>query len=212
MRKATSRKTVAGKRNSVIVVLLRQPRMQVPTEMRSDPFWEFGSFGLTGCHQRNLLHPKNVDKLAGARLAFVQGGAQGFRLVYLTEPVVAHPFSDRTEVLWKPGRMPFRYTDAPVVVDGDGGSDMPAVAEFISSVNRNGWMGKFASKFRTRCEPLSERMAKQLVAAYERRLRRGRSVLAQAYEEALPVAPPLVDNRRRRTYRDLLAKARSRAA
>ena len=37
----------------VILVLLRQPSSAV-TERRDDPFWEFGSFGCTGCHGRNL--------------------------------------------------------------------------------------------------------------------------------------------------------------
>jgi hypothetical protein len=42
--------------NQVFVVMLRRPRKN---DRRSDPFWEFGSFGCTGCHGKNLLHPKN---------------------------------------------------------------------------------------------------------------------------------------------------------
>ncbi len=57
------------KRERVFVVMLRQPRRADSNEMRTDPFWEFGSFGLTGCHQRNLLHPKRAGELSGARLA-----------------------------------------------------------------------------------------------------------------------------------------------
>jgi len=195
--------------SSVLVVLLRQPRMNVPTEMRSDPFWEFGSFGLTGCHQRNLLHPKNASLLNGSRLAFVQGGKQGFRLVYLTEPVHADAYSDRTEVLWKPGSMPFRYSDAPIVLDSDGRSDIAGMAEFVSSVKRNGWMGKFASKFRSRCQPLPEPIAEGFMAAFEARRREGPGLRALTYLEALPVVPPLVDRNRRQTYRQLKEKARA---
>jgi hypothetical protein len=51
--------------------MLRRPRKDDP---RTDPFWEFGSFGCTGCHGNNLLHPKNCQIRNGDRLAFVQGG------------------------------------------------------------------------------------------------------------------------------------------
>jgi hypothetical protein len=50
---------ITKNKHKVVVVLLRQPRKDI-SEMRTDPFWEFGSFGLTGCHQRNLLHPKKA--------------------------------------------------------------------------------------------------------------------------------------------------------
>ncbi|MBK9033452.1 MAG: hypothetical protein IPL61_19670 [Myxococcales bacterium] len=66
----------------VIIVVLRQPRSD--EDARTDPFFEFGSFGLTGCHAANLLHDEAAD---GARLAFAQGGPLGFRLVTLTPPV-----------------------------------------------------------------------------------------------------------------------------
>lgn len=38
----------------IFIVHLRQPSNNAD-EKRSDPFWEFGSFGLTGCHCKNLL-------------------------------------------------------------------------------------------------------------------------------------------------------------
>lgn len=66
----------------VIMVTLRRPNLSVPGEMRTDPLWEFGSFGLTGCHKRNLMNPRNVDILDGARLAFAQGGEDGFKLFF----------------------------------------------------------------------------------------------------------------------------------
>ena len=61
----------------VIIVMLRRPRKNDP---RKDPFFEYGSFGLTGCHRTNLLANKAA---AGCRLAFAQGGPSGFRLVML---------------------------------------------------------------------------------------------------------------------------------
>lgn len=195
----------------VIVVMLRQPRMHQPTEMRSDPFWEYGSFGLTGCHQRNLMHPKKAHLLEGARLAFVQGGEGGQRLVYLTPPVHAIPYSDRTEVKWETGEMPFRYTDAPIVLNSDGFSDVTGLIEMIADCKRHSWMGRFASKFRTRREPLPEPVAQAMVEAYEAmRSKAGSKVLARRYEEALPVKPPKVDRARRKTYTGLLVQARFR--
>ena len=55
------------------IVMLRRPRKD-GKEMRSDPFWEFGSFGITGCHANNIMHPKRCKELEGTRLAFAQGG------------------------------------------------------------------------------------------------------------------------------------------
>ena len=56
----------------VIIVMLRQPRLNDPNEMRTDPLWEFGSFGCTGCHRRSLMNPKKLTELNGTRFAFAQ--------------------------------------------------------------------------------------------------------------------------------------------
>ncbi len=190
----------------VVIVLLRRPktRRQNPHEKRSDPFWEFGSFGVTGCHQRNLMHPKNCKDLEGKRLAFVQGGSDGFKLVYLTPPVKMVPYSDRSEARWSRPGMPFRYDSAPLVVDSSGKSDIPAILAMISGVNRNGWEGRFASKFRTRKDPLPEEVADELGAVYQSRRRAAN--LATSYNQALPWDPPVVDTNRKDTYERRLAK------
>jgi hypothetical protein len=177
-------------------------------EMRSDPFWEFGSFGLTGCHQRNLMHPAKAHLLNGARLAFVQGGVHGARLVYLTPPVQAIPMADRTEVKWQVGEMPFTYGAAPVVLDGEGYSDIPTLRNFVEKVRRHSWPGKFASAFRTRREPLTEEIASEMIRVYEgRRQSVKQADLATTYEQALPVNPPCIDRSRRKTYRRLHSEA-----
>jgi len=199
----------------VIVVLLRQPRLAVSTEMRSDPFWEFASFGSTGCHNRNLMHPGKAHLLEGVRLAFAQGGEAGFKLVYVTPPIDrVRPYADGTEVRWDPPAMPFRYDSAPVLIDPDGRSDIPELARFVREVNRNGWLGKFASKFRSRREQLPAGIARRLLQVYNRRLsvavRTGRG-LAATYEQALPVNPPLVDRNRRLTYSGLVSKVEQSA-
>jgi len=109
----------------VIIVHLRRPKSksQRPAEMRSDPFWEFGSFGITKCHVQNLMHRDNADELRNARLAFAQGGKQGTRLVYLTPPVKIVTHNDRLEATWTPHTMPFRYCDAPLLVSNTNKSD-----------------------------------------------------------------------------------------
>ena len=72
--------------SGVIIVVLRQP-YNYPNEKRSDPFWEFGSFGSTKCHYTNLMNPKKAHELEKKRFAFAQGGHEGFKLVYLTPPL-----------------------------------------------------------------------------------------------------------------------------
>src|ERR1022692_741575 len=86
--------------SSVIIVHLRRPGSR--NDKRSDPFWEFGSFGITGCHERNLLSLRNAEKLDGVRLAFAQGGPKGTRLVHLTPPVKIIPHQHYIEAQWSP--------------------------------------------------------------------------------------------------------------
>jgi hypothetical protein len=94
----------------VIIVHLRCPRND-PDESRDDPFWEFGSFGCTGCHSSNLMHLARIHHVEGARFTFAQGGQEGFRLVKLTPPVTVVEHRDRSEVRWEPVSMPFRYIE-----------------------------------------------------------------------------------------------------
>ena len=47
---------------NVFFVHLRRPNRSDPDEQRDDPFYEFGSFGCTGCHGRTsctLAVPKS---------------------------------------------------------------------------------------------------------------------------------------------------------
>jgi hypothetical protein len=105
--------------NQTFIVILRRPGKGDP---RTDPFWEFGSFGCTGCHSKNLLHPKNCQIRSGDRLAFVQGGHLGFRLLLLTPPVerIDHAGDSPrgvVELRWRPPRKPFRYNRAPSIFE-----------------------------------------------------------------------------------------------
>jgi hypothetical protein len=200
---------MTSKTPTVVVALLRQPRSHDMNEMRSDPFWEFGSFGLTGCHKTNLMHPRRIGELAGARVAFVQGGDAGFKLVYLTPPVTPTPYADRSQINWQPDpAMPFRYERAPVVIAPDGRTDLPLLLPIFKDVRRSGWMGRFASKFRTRREPLSPAQARQMIdvwTSWNGAADPGH--FAHIYTDALPYSPPKTDFGRRETYDRLLARA-----
>jgi len=140
----------------VFVVHLRRPKRSDPNESRSDPFFEFGSFGCTGCHGHNLMNPKHAEELRGARLAFAQGGHRGFRLVYLTPRIRIVEWGDRLEARWKPGEMPFVYEKAPVLVaNGRVTSDFPLIEEHVNHTARLSIVGGFSSRFRARTKPLA---------------------------------------------------------
>jgi len=191
----------------VIIVHLRRPT-GAQSEMRSDPFWEFGSFGITGCHSKNLMNDKKADKLNGARLAFAQGGRQGTRLVYVTPPVRIVKHRDhRIEALWTPHPMPFRYDSAPVLASNTGPSHFPQLAASIKAGRRTK-EGQFASCFRSRTGCIADGLARELVRVYEEKRKVAqRSDIARSYKDALPWDPPQVDPDRERTYTRFLSEA-----
>ena len=193
----------------VVLVHLRRPVMGNPEEMRTDPFWEFGSFGCTGCHRRNLMHPDRLDEMAGCRLAFAQGGPLGFRLVHLTPPVEVVRGRRANELRWSSVEMPFRYAAAPLLVSNDGASDVPSLKRLIADVDRGTWEARLSSKFRTRRQPLPGLVATELARVYERRRAAASDdEIAQGYEDALPRHPPCVDSNRARTYAGLSGRSR----
>ena len=120
----------------VVVVHLRRPHLSNPEEMRSDPFWEFGSFGLTGCHSKNLMNPKKSSELNGVRFAFAQGGELGMRLVYLSPPVKIARHGGLCEATWQPHEMPFKYSAAPVLIDHAGQTGFPLLKRFLKLTDR----------------------------------------------------------------------------
>src|SRR6516165_3609445 len=138
----------------VVLVMLRQPRSDNPNEMRTDPLWEFGSFGCTGCHRTNLMNPRKLSKLNEARLAFAQNGPYGVKLVHVTPPVRLISHGSFGEAKWSPAEMPLSYDTAPTLVNNHGFSDIPNLLEMISGVHRGSPVAKFASKFRSRRLPL----------------------------------------------------------
>jgi hypothetical protein len=193
----------------VFVVVLRRP-WSTRDEMRSDPFWEFGSFGITGCHARNLMNSRKSERLEGARLAFAQGGKDGTRLVYLTPPIHVVSHGDCIEATWSPHEKPFRYREAPLLAHNRSASDFPTLAAALSRGKRSTIEGQFASQFRSRTTPLETLVAEELISVYNKqRKRAAKAKLADCYADALPKAPPVVDRNRRQTYKSLLDEARA---
>jgi hypothetical protein len=194
--------------SKVVIVHLRRPKMKKPGEKRSDPFFEFGSFGCTTCHSRNLLNPKRDAEVEGLRLAFAQGGSRGFRLVFLTPPITVKRWKDCLEARWEPHDMPFRYEDAPVLAWNRGGqSDFRGVKRMLRSTRRSTLEARFCSCFRTRARPLDPALSREIVRIYEKKRAAAKEdSIATYYWEALPDSPPCKDINRRQTYKEKLAE------
>lgn len=189
------------KHPSVIVVCLRQP-LRDASERRDDPFWEVGSFGCTGCHSKNLMNTKRASELIGQRLAFVQGGPLGFRLICVTGEIEAINYlGDIIEVRWR-SEMPLAYARAPVVVDNQGRSDLPLLKKETDLVRRSTPMAKFASAFRTRRVPVAGEIGLAIVKTYAT-FRRKQENIASTYADAMPWPPPLIEADRLKRYRTL---------
>ena len=192
----------------VAIVLLRRPKMSNKNEMRTDPFWEFGSFGCTGCHWSNLMNLKRADELRGVRFGFAQGGPTGIRLVKLTPPVSVIEHQARAEVKWTPGKMPFRYDEAPVLIDNTGNTDFPALSAMLKGVRCSSPVACFSSKFRSRRTMLPDEVAQELVtrwAQFEEEA--DDAMIATNYADALPYMPPCPDQDRKATYARMLSEA-----
>jgi len=102
--------------------------------------------------------------------------------------------------------MPIRYDAAPLLIDNKGQTDVPSLKKMIERVNRKTWCAKFSSNFRSRKQPLGYDIAVEIKEVYRERSRRGISVIAKDYVEALPYPPPAVDDERETTYQSYLSK------
>jgi hypothetical protein len=187
----------------VIIVHLRRPGT---SDMRSDPFWEFGSFGITGCHSNNLMAPRNAAKLKGVRLAFAQGGREGTKLVYLSPPVEIVAHADRLEAKW-PHEKPFRYDEAPILVSNRALSDFSQLDDSLKGARKTR-EAQFSSCFRSKTTCLEVHLAKEIIKVYTRlRNRAPASAFASCYSDALPFQQA-VDTHRQQTYREKLKEVR----
>lgn len=198
----------------VILVMLRQPHRSNPNEMRTDPLWEFGSFGCTRCHRKNLMNPKRLAELNGACFGFAQNGPLGIKLVHVTPPVKVQHHGSFGEAKWAPAEMPLTYISAPTLVNNLGDSDIPGLLDMLQHVHRSSPVAQFSSKFRSRRLHLPLELGRKVLALYKRRRRDAR--VSKSYVDALPCTPPRIDTNREATYRQLLggvplAKARKSA-
>jgi hypothetical protein len=202
----------------LFIVMLRRPRKDDP---RSDPFWEFGSFGCTGCHGKNLLHPKNCQIRTGDRLAFVQGGQLGARLLLVTPPVERFDHAGGSpkgcvELRWDSGQKPFRYDCAPSLFEspapGRAGL-FPRLAGSLAHTNRSTIDAKLASRFRARTSPLGPQLVRELESAFTAAVKGAKkSDFIIRYEEALPWCDcPSSASQRRRDYQQRLRELKSPA-
>jgi len=192
----------------IVIVHLRRPGKD---DARNDPFWEFGSFGITGCHKDNLLNPKKIHELEGVRLAFAQGGKDGFRLVFVTPRISTVKHRKVAETRWQPAPMPLRYDQAPILVANDG-TMMGGMSEALQGANRSTLEAKFSSRFRSRREPINQdfpELAKQIATEFARHYKRakGSGAVARTYNEALPWNIEEPDRQRQETYERKLDEA-----
>jgi hypothetical protein len=150
-------------------VYLRQPRQF--HDRRDDPFWEFGSFGRTGCHRTNLLHPTRCSLKPSDRLAFVQGGAQEVRAVGVTPAItqVRQHSPRRLEVLWDSSYRPLSYQQAPILVNNAGDMQFEALRPLLQGVNRSTLCGAFGSRFRASKQPIAQELSAQISEWFSRR-------------------------------------------
>jgi len=194
--------------DKILIVHLRRPGTN---DSRSDPFWEFGSFGITGCHRDNLLNPKKVHELEGVRLAFAQGGPNGFKLVFLTPGISIVNHKTRSEARWQPAAMPLKYDEAPVLV-ANNGTMMRGMHEALRGVKRSTLESKFSSRFRSRRIPLNDdfaELAEQIVAEFDlwHTQAKRKGSLSKTYDEALPWRIKAPDRQRQETYQRKLDEA-----
>lgn len=195
-------------RPDVIIVQLRRPNQSNPRERRSDPYWEFGSFGCTGCHQRNIMNPMRIHEVDGSRIGFAQGGAGEVRLVFLTPPVDVLRHKIGCELRWKPAKMPLRYESAPLLVDQEGRTDFPALRRLFENVDRSQWVARFSSAFRSRRTPLPPKVGGHIIERYERfEHKLGRNHRCGSYIDAMPSPPPCIEKNRRLSYDRFMAVA-----
>jgi hypothetical protein len=147
------------------------------------------------------MNPNKLYLLKDARLAFAQGGGEGFKLVHLTPPIDVVHYSDFGEAKWQPAKMPFKYAAAPLLISNNGQSDFPLLKKVIEKTNRPSWETKFSSRFRARRDPLEKDMAQEIVDVFERKVAiASPGSFALTYVDALPYPPPKIDHNREQTY------------
>jgi hypothetical protein len=109
------------------------------------------------------MNPAKLTQLHGARFGFAQNGPHGIKLVHLTPPIRTLHHGSFGEAKWTPAEMPLTYASAPTLVNNLEASDVPLLMEMLSGVRRGSPVARFASKFRSRREPLPPSVAEQVM-------------------------------------------------
>jgi hypothetical protein len=135
-------------------------------DKRTDPFWEFGAFGATGCHRKNLLR-RNGSLGDGARLLFIQGGKSELRAVGLTPPIKVVERQGALHTRWDSDYRPIPFESAPILIDNDSRTDFPGMLRFIHGVARSTPCAQAASRLRSRTEPLPAEFAEEVIAVFD---------------------------------------------
>jgi len=196
----------------IFLVMLRSPNTHDPSEKRSDPFYELGSFGMTRSHQKILMNPKRLQRFSGASIAFAQGGPEGVKLIILTPPVSVHLHELTGELKWDVGeeyRSPFKYHRAPVLASNSGETDFPLLKDYFDKVtSRPTDVSKFVSRFRSRGSALDDHIAVEIYRVFTQKHRAAADEdLAEYYWETMPYDPPCKDFNRKDTYNRYLNRA-----
>jgi len=145
---------------SLYFVFLRRPRDL--DDRRSDPFWEFGSFGRTGCHSANLLNPR-TPLADGDRLAFLQGGLGEIRIVGVTPPIVVIRATGQSELKWDANYRPLPYVSAPLLIDNAGDTAFCEILSLLGVTKRSTWCGAAGSRLRSKTTPVDKSLADQIL-------------------------------------------------
>jgi hypothetical protein len=95
---------------SLFIAYLRRPQIRNgKKDPRRDPYYFEGSFGSTGCHDTNLLHPQACRVSPQDRMCFLQPGSQGRKLVFISSPVRVQR-GPQIVVRWDPSP-PLKYEE-----------------------------------------------------------------------------------------------------
>lgn len=178
---------------SVFVVYLRRPSSD---DKRSDPFWEFGSFGRTGCHSHNLLSRNCRIEPGVSSVLFLQGGEGCIRAVALAEVSDITPFTiaakdgkpqqQGRELKWKKIRGPYVFEEAPFLIGNhDGRSDFPAFSKKLGGTQRDTRVAGAASKLRARATELEMAVALEVREVFAR----WKGAKASAFHETIEDGP-----------------------
>jgi hypothetical protein len=209
---------------SLFAVYLRRPHGDDP---RTDPFWEFNSFGRTGCHASNLLSPRCRIEPAVSSVVFLQGGEGCIRAVALADvsEIVrftlaardGKPQREGRELRWRSIIGPFVFESAPLLIDNRGNSDFKRiVAWLMKGSQRDTPVAGAASKLRARATALDGPMAIEVRDLFARWKGQSASAFHETIEEGawrqrMTAREDAQRSERKKTYAALTGARVSRA-